>query len=553
MGVTPTVARDPAPARGVDRAAITTFTSAADALRDEELQRTRTFLRMGWVVAAGVAVAVIAVPGDRRIAAALLVSLALAVLGSAWIYRELRISARTNVHRIDALAFAAIVCSQLGILYVGEFSAAPLVVALGVLLFCRTEHRASAIGVYVLAAGSHAVFAGLVIAGVIDDPGFYPVRRGCSLQAQIAGQVILQHGYGLCFFLARMTRQSSLRAIETLQRATRLAAQHDAQVAELRQDLDRVLKVGAPGRFTGHVVGSWELGTVIGRGAMGEVYEAAHVTRGGEPGAGGAAAVKLLRRELLGDPRHVERFLREVRIAGSIDTPHVVKVLEASTPLDPLPFLAMERLRGATLGELLRGGPFTGPRLGELVIAIGEVIDRARVAGIVHRDLKPHNLFLTEAGTWKVLDFGVALLGESSGTLTRGAAIGTPAYMAPEQARGTLVDHRADLYALGAVIYRCLTGRVPFVARDTPALLYAVVHIMPVRPSAFGPVSAHEEAFLQIALAKAADARFESGAELAAAFAAAERHALPDALLRRARRLGHQLAWTEPDATDTFG
>jgi serine/threonine-protein kinase len=283
---------------------------------------------------------------------------------------------------------------------------------------------------------------------------------------------------------------------------------------------------------------------VIGRGAMGEVYEARHVATGAE------AAVKLVRRELLADPRHVERFLREVRIAGSIESAHVVRVLEASTPLDPLPFLAMERLRGKTLGEMLRGGPVTGGPLDALVVAVAAVLDRARSAGIVHRDLKPHNLFLTEAGTWKVLDFGVAALGELSGTLTRGAAIGTPAYMAPEQARGEPVDHRADLYALGAVIYRCLTGRVPFVARDTPALLYAVVHIMPLRPSAFGLVAPELEAFLQIALAKSRDARFESGAELAAAFAAAIRSGLPEPLARRARRLGHQLAWTEPDFTE---
>jgi len=528
----------------MERAQVTTLTSAADALRGEELERTRTLLRMGWMVAAGVALAVLVVPGDPRIAAALLATLAVTVLGSLWSYRELRATSRTNVRRLDALAVLAIVCGQLGILYVGIFSAAPLVVAFGVLWFCRTEHRASAVAVYVLAAGSHAVVAGLVIAGAIDDPGFYPVRSECTIAAQIAGQLILQSGYGLCFFLARLTRRSSLRAIEQLQRATRLAAQHDAQVAELRQDLDRALKIGGPGRFTGHVIGSWELATVIGRGAMGEVYEARHIE------TGDAAAVKLVRRELLGDPRHVERFLREVRIARSIESVHVVKVLEAPTPLDPVPFLAMERLRGRTLGELVRAGPFTGAPLGELVRSVGDVIDRARAAGIVHRDLKPHNLFLTDAGTWKVLDFGVAVLGEPSGTLTRGAAIGTPAYMAPEQARGEPVDHRADLYALGAVIYRCVTGRVPFVARDTPALLYAVVHIMPLRPRAFAPVSPHTEAFLQIALAKSRDARFESGAELAEAFAAAERLALPESLLRRARRLGHQIDWTEPDAAD---
>jgi serine/threonine protein kinase len=100
------------------------------------------------------------------------------------------------------------------------------------------------------------------------------------------------------------------------------------------------------------------------------------------------------------------------------------------------------------------------------------------------------------------------------------------------------------------VIYRCLTGRVPFVARDTPALLYAVVHIMPLRPSAFGPISPQLEAFLQIALAKARDARFESGAELATAFAAAEQRSLPDPLVRRARRLEHALPWTEPEIVE---
>src|SRR4029078_577887 len=133
---------------------------------------------------------------------------------------------------------------------------------------------------------------------------------------------------------------------------------------------------------------------------------------------------------------------------------------------------------------------------------VGEALDRARAAGVVHRDLKPHNLFRCDDGTWKILDFGVALLGAPSGTLTRGAAIGTPAYMAPEQARGETVDHRADLYAFGAVLYRAITGRAPFAARDTPSLLYAVNHEMPLRPSALGPVSPAIEQFLALALAK---------------------------------------------------
>ena len=523
------------------RAMPTTLTTAADALRGEEIDRTRAFIRLGWFVSVAIAAATLVLPGDLQIRNALLATLGVAVLASVWAYGKLADRAHYQVRIMHVVALASIVCGLLGILYVGVFSAAPIIVALGLYFFCRTESLPTAIGVYLLAALSHAAVAALVIAGVIDDPGFAPVDRELSITAQIAGQLAIQQSYGMCFGLARLTRRSSLRSIEQLQRATRVAAQRDVQLAELRQDLDRALKIGGPGRFTGHEIGSWNLGNVLGRGAMGEVYEATHTKTGAE------GAVKMLRRELLSDSSHVERFFREVRVAGSLDSPNVVRVLEASTLEDPIPFLAMERLRGQTLGELVRTGPVTGPRVRALVEQACSVLERARAAGIVHRDLKPHNLFLTDDGTWKVLDFGVALLGDSSGTLTRGAVIGTPTYMAPEQARGEPVDHRADVYALGAVIYRCLTGRVPFVARDTPALLYAVVHAMPLRPSAIASVTPHEEAVLAIAMAKDKKDRFATAADLARAFAAAWRGALDEDSLRRARGLLRQRSWAEPD------
>jgi eukaryotic-like serine/threonine-protein kinase len=515
--------------------------SPADALRVEEVRRTRAFLRVGWMIAVGVAIALPIVPGDRRIALALLAALGIGVLGSVRMYDHLRDPARYRPARMNLLALAGIVCGQLGILYVGAFSAAPLMVALGLYFFCRTESTASAIAIYAIAAGAHALEAVLVITGAIDDPGFYPVGRHAAVPAQIAGQVLLQVAYGLCFWLARVTRRTSLRAIEDLQRVTRLAAQHDVQLTELRRALDRALEIGKPGRFTEHVVGAWQLGNVLGRGAMGEVYEAQHVTTG-EP-----AAVKLLRRELLSDPRHVERFIREVRLASAIDSPHVVRVLEAATPADGLPFLAMERLRGQTLGELLRkANTLTGVDLAEMLAQIGRAFERARIAGIVHRDVKPHNLFRGDDGSWKVLDFGIAALADSSSTLTHGGVIGTPVYMSPEQARGEAVDHRADVYALGAVTYRCVTGRVPFTAGDTPSLLYAVVHDMPLRPSAVARVDANLEHVLLLALAKHRDARLASAAELVAAFDAATTGTLPDDLVRRARALARRHPWSEP-------
>ncbi|MEO8703092.1 MAG: serine/threonine-protein kinase, partial [Kofleriaceae bacterium] len=458
---------------------------------------------------------------------------------------RLRDPANYDSVRMNALAVVAVVAGQLGILYTGAFSAAPLAVALGLYFFCRTENSRSAIAIYVLAAGMHAVEAVLVIAGVVDDPGFYPISARASIEAQIAGQLNLQLGYALCFWLARITRASSLRSIEQLQRATRLAAQRDVQVAELRRDLARALEVGGPGRFTDHVVGAWKLGAVIGRGSMGEVYEATHTTTGAE------AAVKLLRRELLGDARQIERFLREVRIASSIESPNVVHVLEAGSPTEPIPFLAMERLRGETLGDILRKGTTLGTgELRALVEQIAGVLELARAAGIVHRDLKPQNLFRTETGTWKVLDFGVALLDAGSGTLTRGGVIGTPAYMAPEQAKGDQVDHRADVYALAAIVYRCVTGRPPLAAGDTMSLLYAAVHQMPLRPSTVALLSdslaRSLDRVLLVALAKARELRFATAGEFAAAVVPALEGSISDELARRARVLP---GWYEPETT----
>ncbi len=491
-------------------------TSPAEALRAEEIKRTRELLRIGWVIAVGAAVALAIGPGDRRIAGALAVTLAIGVGISAWLHRELGDPTRFDMRKLNILAIAGVAAGELGVLYVGAFSAAPLMVALGVYFFCRTESARSAVAIYALAAGIHGCEAVLVISGAIDDPGFYPVNTNASVAAQISGQLIMQMGYALCFWLARVTRRTSLRSIRQLQRATRVAAQRDVQLAELRKDLDRALEIGGPGRFTAQNVGGWELGNLLGRGAMGEVYEAVSTT------TGATAAVKLLRGEALAEPLNVERFLREVRIAGAIESPHVVRVLQASTPTDPVPFLAMERLGGQTLGEILRkGGTLATPSVRQLVRQVGSVLELARAAGIVHRDLKPHNLFLTDDGIWKVLDFGIALLADSSGTLTRGAVLGTPAYMAPEQAQGKPVDHRADAYALAAVVYRCVTGRQPFSAPDTPALLYQVIHEPPPLPSSIVAVSPELDAVLIRALAKSPADRYATTADLVAAVDAA--------------------------------
>lgn len=512
--------------------------SAVDALRAEEVRRTRAFLRAGNIFVAGVIVGIPFLPGDRRIAIALATVSVIGLAVSTWLYRRISDPQQYRQGPMVLLAFIAVAAGLLGILYAGAFSAACLAVALGLYFFCRTEHLSSAIAIYVFAAGGHALEVLLVVTGVIDDPGFYPINSEASFSAQIAGQLNLQFAYALVFWLARITRNSSLRAIEQLQKATRLAAQRDVQVAELRRDLAKVLEVGAPGRFTEHVFGTWKLGNLLGRGAMGEVYEAVNP-------AGDEAAVKLIRRELLTDPKQIERFLRETRIAGAIKSPHVVRVIEAAPSTDALPYLVMERLRGHTLSELLRQGKTIDKReLGGMIAQICRVLDLAHEAAIVHRDIKPQNLFRCTDGTWKLLDFGIAQMGDGSGTLTRGGVIGTPAYMAPEQAKGESVDHRADVYSIGAVIYRCLTGRAPFVAADSAAMLYAVAHERPLRPSSISAnpvITPAVERVLALALSKQRADRFATTTELSLAFARALRDE-PDHLADVGA------AWSEPEA-----
>jgi hypothetical protein len=519
------------------------LTTAVDALRDEEVERTRGFIRIGWLIAVGAIAAIPALPGDRRIGLALAIAIAATALGAGLVYRRLRDARSLRSPMMTALALACTVCGVVGMLYTGYFAGAPLLIALGVYFFGRTEHRAAAIAIYLTVAVIHAAVAALVIAGALADPGLAPLRPGTGISAQLAGHGCAQLGYAMAFWLARSTRAASLQSIEELQRATRLAAMRLAQLDEARDDLDRALEIGAAGQFTGAVVGSWELGVVLGRGGMGEVYDAAHVD------TEAPAAVKLLRRELMIDRHHVERFLREVRAASALDSPHVVRVLEASAPDDVVAFLAMEKLRGETLGAMLRGGgSLPRPRLYELVDQIARVLEVARAAELVHRDLKPPNLFRTEDGTWKLLDFGVAVLGDSSGTLTRGGVVGTPGYMAPEQAKGDAVDHRADLYALGAVIYRCVTGRSPFTGPDPAAVIYAMVHDAPLRPSAIAPVGKDVDRFLAVALAKRRGDRFATATELATAL----RAAFAGGLATRVRAAGDALIksqpWKEPVA-----
>ena len=168
--------------------------------------------------------------------------------------------------------------------------------------------------------------------------------------------------------------------------------------------------------------------------------------------------------------------------------------------------------------------------------------------GVMHRDLKPQNLFLHEpAGApraWKLLDFGVSKLSDSSGTLTQNLIIGTPGYMSPEQARGQPTDPTSDLFSLGAVLYRALTGQAPFRGTDTPQILFDLCYRGPRRPTELAPrLPIDIDLFLAVALGKRPIDRFATVADLATAFRAATTDRLDSALRRRAELLLSDLPW----------
>jgi len=174
----------------------------------------------------------------------------------------------------------------------------------------------------------------------------------------------------------------------------------------------------------------------------------------------------------------------------------------------------------------------------------GEGITAAARVGIVHRDLKPQNIFKT-GSTWKVLDFGVSRMIGSGETLTSGSIIGTPAYMAPEQARSRHVDHRTDLYALAAVAYRVLTGHPLFPAGDIAEVIYNVVHTAPRRPTSLAALPNDVDLALAIGLAKNQADRFATATELVDAIEAALDGKLPEPLRVRGRNRDREGAWAD--------
>ncbi|HEY1558941.1 MAG TPA: serine/threonine-protein kinase [Kofleriaceae bacterium] len=509
----------------------TTITSPIEALELDELQRTRRFCFIALPIAMLGGLSAPLLPGDTTATILLISSVAVAVFAILFLLSRTR-NPETFRRPSTALGwFIPAACVTTAIPYFGAFSPAPLVLVLGVYFVGLGRSAGIATAVYATCAGMQGLVAALVIAGA-HDTGLVHVE-GLARRDEIIIQLLVQLVLAATFVTARMSRRTALLAVGELERAVRIAARREALLLEAHEELERALRSGR-GRFSEQKIATYNLGKLLGRGAMGEVYEAT--------GAQGVVAVKMLSQASLGNPTHVLRFLRELRTAAAIESPHVVKVLEVGEV--PVPYLVMERLVGSTLSDVLRSKRgLTTHEVVEMIRQVGEGVTAAAAANVVHRDLKPQNVF-RDHGTWKILDFGIARAIDSGDTLTQGHIVGTPSYMAPEQAAGGFVDHRADLYALAAIAYRALTGQPPYAAGEVAETLYRVVHTLPHRPTDLAPQLPTEvDLVLAIGLAKDPDLRFQSAGEFATALAAAFGPGLPLPVRERGAALVRAGVW----------
>jgi len=260
----------------------------------------------------------------------------------------------------------------------------------------------------------------------------------------------------------------------------------------------------------GRTISHYRIVEKLGEGGMGVVYKAEDTT------LGRTVALKFLPPELTRDAAAKERFIQEARAASALDHPNICNIHEVGETEDGQTFIAMACYEGETLKGTIERGPLKLDEATDIAAQVAQGLAKAHGQGIVHRDIKPANIIVTKDGLVKIVDFGLAKLAGTKLTKT-GSTLGTAQYMSPEQARGTAVDARSDIFSLGAVLYEMLTGKHAFPGEYEQSTIYAIMNEEPEPVTALrSGVPMEIERIVGKCMAKNPDERYQHADEIIA-------------------------------------